>query len=76
MACGIKLHLIFIEKINCAVSFDVKLVPLLLNIDHSVRICLKDLNKALIQAAKSYDGTDSKHILRINENFRKNTIAL
>ena len=76
MACGIKLHLIFLEQINCAVSFDVKLVPLLLNIDHSVPIRLKNLNKPLIQAVKSYDSTDSKHILRVNENFSKNTIAL
>ena len=76
MAYGIKFHLIFAEQINCAVSFDVKLVPLLLNIDHSVPICLKNLNKPLIQAVKSYDGTDSKHILRVNENFSKNTIAL
>ena len=76
MACGIKLHLIFLEQINCAVSFDVKLVPLLLNIDHSVPIRLKNLNKPLIQAVKSYDGTDFKHILRANKNFCKNTIAL
>ena len=76
MACGIKLHLIFIEKINCAVSFDVKLVPLLLNIDHSVPIRLKNHYKPLIQAVKSYDSTDSKHILRVNEDFSKNTIAL
>ena len=76
MACGIKVHLIFLEQINCAVSFDVKLVPLLLNIDHSVPIRLKNLNKPLVQAVKSYDGTDSKHILLVNENFSENTIAL
>ena len=39
MACGIKFHLIFVEQINCAISFDVKLVPLLLNTDHSVMAC-------------------------------------
>ena len=76
IACGIKFHLIFLEQINYAASFDVKLVPLLLNIGHSVPIRLKNLNKPLIQVAESYDGTNSKHILHVNENFIKNTIAL
>ena len=76
MACGIKFHLIFLKQMNCAVSFDVKLVPLLLNTDHSVPIHLKNINKTLIQAAESYNGTNSKHILRVNEHFIKNTIAL
>ena len=76
IACGIKFHLIFLEQINYAASFDVKLVPLLLNIGHSVPIRLKNLNKPLIQVAESYDGTNSKHFLHVNENFIKNTIAL
>ena len=76
MACVIKFHLIILEQINYAASFYVKLVPLLLNIGHSVPIYLKNFNKPLIQVAESYDGTNSKHILHVNENFIENTIAL
>ena len=76
VACGIKFNLLFLEQITCAVSFDVKLMSLLLNIDRSVPLCLKNLNKPLIQAAEPYHGTNSSHIPRVNENAIKNTIAL
>ena len=76
VACGIKFNLLFLEKINCAASFDVKLMSLLLNIDLSVPLRLKNLNKPLIQAAESYYGTNSSHIPCVNENAIKNTIAL
>ena len=76
MACGIKFNLLFLEEMNCAVSFDVKLMSLLLNIDRSVPLCLKNLSNPLIQAAEPYHGTNSSHIPRVNENAIKNTIAL
>ena len=76
VACRIKFNLLFLEEINCAVSFDIKLMSLLLNIDRSVPLRLKNLNKPLIQAAESYHSTNSNHIPCVNENAIKKNIVL
>ena len=62
MAGHIKFHIIFLKQINCCVSSNIKLVPLLLNKDDSVPLHLKNLDRPLIQAGELYDGTKSKHI--------------
>ena len=62
MAGHIKFYIIFLKQINCCVSSNIKLVPLLLNKDDSVPLHLKNLDRPLIQAGELYDDTKSKHI--------------
>ena len=76
MAQHIKFHIILLKQINCCVSTDIKLVPLLLNKDDSVPLRLKNLDKPLIQAGELYDATKSKHMPRVNEICIKNNHAL
>ena len=76
MAGHIKFHIIFLKQINCCVSSNIKLVPLLLNKDDSVPLHLKNLDKPLIQAGELCDGTKSKHMPRVDEICIKNNHAL
>ena len=76
MAHHIKFQIILLKQINCCVSTDIKLVPLLLNKDDSVPLHLKNLDKPLIQAGELCDGTKSKHMPRADEICIKNNHAL